>query len=364
MTWLTWRQARTQIAILGAIVATLAVVLALTGFGLFDLYSADKATFIDQLQLDTLRAPVYILGTLSLYAAPPLIGAFLGAPLIARELEAGTHRLVWTQSTTRTRWLATKLGLVALAGLGIAGALSVAVTWWSSPIDTSINAGHGSGQFTLARISPIAFAARDIVPVGYTAFALAVGVTAGLVLRRSVPAIALTLALTAAVQITIPLVVRAHLVTPKTTYITISAANFDGVRGDGPVHADTRSQPQFLRHASLLITSSSPGAWELSNTTVDAQGRTDLTLPGWVLQCAGVGPASTPEPDPVNGVRQASSSEQACFDRLAAQGYRQKVSTLPADRFWPLQIRETGLLLVGALLLTGFCFRRIRRDLV
>ena len=37
---------------------------------------------------------------------------FWGAPLVTRELEAGTHRLVWNQSVTRTRWLATKLGLI------------------------------------------------------------------------------------------------------------------------------------------------------------------------------------------------------------------------------------------------------------
>jgi len=45
---------------------------------------------------------------------PALIGVFWGAPLIARELETGTFRLAWTQSVTRTRWLAVKLGVVVL----------------------------------------------------------------------------------------------------------------------------------------------------------------------------------------------------------------------------------------------------------
>ena len=43
--------------------------------------------------------------------APAIVGIFWGAPLIARELETGTHRLVWNQTVTRTGWLATKLAL-------------------------------------------------------------------------------------------------------------------------------------------------------------------------------------------------------------------------------------------------------------
>ena len=37
-----------------------------------------------------------------------VIGVFWGAPLVARELEQGTQRLVWTQSVTRRRWFSTK----------------------------------------------------------------------------------------------------------------------------------------------------------------------------------------------------------------------------------------------------------------
>ena len=68
---------------------------------------------------------------------PALIGIFWGAPLVARELEAGTFRLAWTQSVTRTRWLAVKIALVGLASVLAAGLLSLLVTWWSSPLDRS-----------------------------------------------------------------------------------------------------------------------------------------------------------------------------------------------------------------------------------
>ena len=45
----------------------------------------------------------------SSYLIPAVIGAFWGAPLISRGLEAGTFRLAWNQSVTRTRWTLVKL---------------------------------------------------------------------------------------------------------------------------------------------------------------------------------------------------------------------------------------------------------------
>jgi hypothetical protein len=35
---------------------------------------------------------------------PPMIGAFVGAPVLARELETGTYRLTWAQGFGRARW--------------------------------------------------------------------------------------------------------------------------------------------------------------------------------------------------------------------------------------------------------------------
>ena len=52
----------------------------------------------------------YFAGGAALYLTPALIGTFWGAPLVTRELEAGTLRLAWNQSVTRTRWMAAKLG--------------------------------------------------------------------------------------------------------------------------------------------------------------------------------------------------------------------------------------------------------------
>ena len=143
---------------------------------------------------------LYLLGALALLAVPFVVGMFWGAPMIARELEAGTHRLVWNQ-TTRTRWLAVKLGLTGLAAMAAAGLLSLAVTWWSSPIDKAIadasgtGAAPGPGLLIFPRLSPEMFDSRGIVPLGYAAFAFVLGVTTGVVLRRVLPAMAIVLAL-------------------------------------------------------------------------------------------------------------------------------------------------------------------------
>jgi hypothetical protein len=129
MIWLTWRQFRGAAAMITGALAVLAVILALTGPGLADDYSTGIAActnqsggcsdFFQQFFHDN-HGPFLAVTAVAL-ALPALIGLFWGAPLIARELEAGTHRLVWNQSITRTRWLAVKLGLVGVAVVTAAG---------------------------------------------------------------------------------------------------------------------------------------------------------------------------------------------------------------------------------------------------
>ena len=130
---------------------------------------------------------------------------------MARELEAGTYRLAWTQSVTRRRWLASKLALTVGAAALALGAASLAVTWWSASLDGAVSQTHGGLP---EHLTPVTFAMRGVVPVGYAAFAVVLGATAGAVLRRTLPAMAVTLALYAALQIVVPIWVRPHLVPP------------------------------------------------------------------------------------------------------------------------------------------------------
>ncbi len=80
-----------------------------------------------------------------LQLAPALIGAFAGAPVLARELETGTFRFAWTQGFGRERWTIAKLMLLAAAITAAAGAFGqvftrfnvndpwVLSTWWTAP---------------------------------------------------------------------------------------------------------------------------------------------------------------------------------------------------------------------------------------
>src|SRR5205807_3320118 len=114
---------------------------------------------------------------------PLLVGLFWGAPLVARELEQGTHRLVWTQSVGRLRWLSAKLGFVLGATLLLAGAYAALATWWLAPLMTS----------TGDRFQPGIFDEQGLVPGAYAFFAVALGVAAGAIVRRTLPAMAVTL---------------------------------------------------------------------------------------------------------------------------------------------------------------------------
>ena len=333
MIWLTWRQFRTQAWVTVAALAVLAAALAATGPGLRDLYRASGLAtcttdcdnvlriFLNQVS-DTPAGPVYWTGLGLMFGLPALIGLFWGAPLVARELEAGTHRLVWTQSVPRTRWLLVKLAGVGAVAMAAAALCSLAVSWWASPLDDAQQ----------NRIFPQIFATRGFVPVAYAAFAVAVGVLLGMVIRRTVPAMAVTLVVVAAVQILLPFVVRPHLSTPVRVDAALTADQITGV-GLGPdnsVHVEGRL--------------AAPGAWVLSNEAHTAAGK-PFTGPADTSRC---GPSSSPK---------------QCFDWLAGLGLRQHASYVPADRFWSLQWRESGLMLGLTALLTLFSIWWLRRRL-
>lgn len=138
MIWFTWRQFHTQTWITVAALAALGVLLVVTGHSIADIYAASVGachgdcttavtSFLNQAKNGT-SGIVYNLATAIMYVVPALIGIFWGAPLMARELETGTHRLAWNQTVTRTRWLATKLAVVVTASAATAGLLRWAVT--------------------------------------------------------------------------------------------------------------------------------------------------------------------------------------------------------------------------------------------
>ncbi len=345
MIWLTWRQFRLQAAAVAAVAIAFALVLAATGRRLADLATTYRDVF-DHLTVNDRH--LFYAGIVVIAVAPVIIGVFWGAPLVARELEAGTHRLAWTQSVTRTRWLATKLGVTTLAAAAAVGLLTFAVTWWSNPLDGALSSTHGSLP---SRLTPVSFAMRGIVPVGYAVFAVVLGATLGAVLRRSLPAMAITLALFTFVQIAVPTWIRPHLVSTAEQTVTLSREKLDGISisDNGP------GSP-----LKLTVRTGNPGNWVISNQTVDASGRA-VNLPSWFASCL----PPPPPPGSGNGPVKAQGPDtmDACFTRLNAEGYRQHLVYQPANHFWPLQWAELALYLVVSALLAGCCFWWVRRRL-
>ncbi|MEU6886907.1 transporter [Streptomyces viridosporus] len=332
MIWLTWRQFRTQAAVVFAAVAAFAATLAVTGPRLADLHRTAGSSLVDQVSGSD--RTLYYTGLLIVLVVPAVIGMFWGAPLISRELETGTHYLAWNQGVTRTRWLTTKLGLGAAASMTAAGLTSLAVSWWSSPIDRAVDGGGATDTY-FPRLDPVAFAARGVVPLAHAAFAFVLGVALGLVIRRTLPAMATTFALYAAVQISAPLWIRPHLAAPGRTTVPIEP-------GGAPISVQEGAR-QIVAHPEV------PGAWETSQQTLNAAGQ-PAPVPSSFADCLHTesGPPTLQQ-------------FEGCLADLGALGYRQQVTYQPAGNFWALQWAETGIYLGLALALTGFCAWWVRR---
>jgi hypothetical protein len=343
----TWLQFRSQAATVSGALAIVALALALSGAHLAHLYDASGiaachancgALATGFLRRQGSAQDVSQGLGLAVLAVPGLIGAFWGAPLAAREFETGSFRLAWTQSVTRGRWLAVKLGLVGLCSLAVCGLLSLMVTWWASPLDTA-----GMGPWAT-------FGQRDVAPVGYAAFAFILGVAAGILLRRTIPAMATTLVVFAAVQIAVPLWVRPHLIAPEQTARPVTAVSVSGAVIASSMGSATGNHLFFVPGPINM-----PRAWIMSpeadcTTTASCQvitpsGRSAAALPA-TKACGPSAPASGP---------------RSCQAHIDGLHLRQVITYQPASRYWPLQWSETGIYLGLTLILTGVCAWRIRR---
>jgi hypothetical protein len=356
---LSWLQFRTQAAAAFAALAALAIVLAITGHNLAHLYDiSGLATCKANGNCGTLDATLlrhysFLRNVLrpAMLAVPALIGVFWGAPLVARELETGTYRLAWTQSVTRTRWLAVKVALVGIASIAVAGLLSLMITWWFSPID-KVNM-NGASQLGGSRFAPGAFSERDIVPFGYAAFAFAVGLTAGLLIRRTLPAMATTLAAFVGARLAMTYWIRPQLIAPTHTTAALSSASNVGFQANAP------GQPVTFVAGPPNIAN----AWVYSSHIVDKTGRvaTSQSLQHFLLNaCPHI---ATPPQATIAGATGRPASQaafQACITKLSAK-FHEVVTYQPASRYWAFQSYETAIFLVAALILVGFSAWWIRR---
>jgi hypothetical protein len=312
MAWVTWRQHRSQaVGALGLLVA-LAGAAVLTHLQVASAYAHDSLSACLPTAPRTgcdIIVPHFesefsglVTATRVMALLPLLAGVFVGAPLIARELEFGTHRFAWTQAVSRRRWLLSKTTLLAAGTVLAAGAASLVVMWWRAPFDT-----------LEGRIGPGGFDIEGVVVPAYALFALTLGVLAGLVLRRTVAAMTVTLIGFGATRLLVTDFVRPSFMAPLHRVIAATA------------------------------TTAMPGDWVLSNTLVNAGGRrvsaASEELAVLHAQQAGIDPHTY----------------------IVTLGWKRLVSYQPAGRFWTFQLLEAGLFTALAVALVLVALWLVRR---
>jgi hypothetical protein len=332
MTWVMWRQYRGNAAIAGALLAAFATLMLITGLqqdarwhaalvACARHHTCGSLSQTLSLSATSGQAPwqsgpvgFFIMLTL---AVPLLFGMFWGSPAVARERETGTVQFAWTQSVTRRHWLSVKTGWLLLAGAVFGGVVAGIVTWWYSPVNAL-----EQGQF-----SPGDFDIQGIVPIGYAVFAVALGITAGALFGRSLPAIAVTCGVFLAIRVAVTYWVRVHYLPVVTTIYRVT----------------TNFTPK--------------GAfWQLAHGVVLPGGHLSTSLiagPGEIMS----GPGAPAIPAQCSLGQGQISSTLACMARL---GYRSFITYQPGYRFWPFQFIETGIFVALAAALIAVTFLVVR----
>ena len=192
MPWVTWRQHRVALLATAGLFGGLAVFLVVYGESMHHDLSNLGLTSCGSLTGPNCQVPLTIFEQryqgVAMYLPrfleflPALLGAFIGAPLVARELESGTYRFAWTQGRNRVRWLRCKLAIIATVLVALGLGFSALYSWWFQPWEP-IMGRLGSGE--AYEISGVVFAARIL-------FGFCLGVALGVIIRRTVPAMVAT----------------------------------------------------------------------------------------------------------------------------------------------------------------------------
>jgi ABC-2 family transporter protein len=317
MAWVTWRQHRFALGGVAALLGVLAVWLWLTGLQLHHAYAAAAACHLASSLAcastisdfnSTYGSTAELIAAL-LQAVPPLIGAFVGAPVLARELETGTFRYAWTLAFGRSRWTLAKLVPLAIAVTAAAWAFSLLFSWYFQPFFADGN------QTPLA---PTVFDLRGVAFAAWTLATFAIGALVGMLIRRVVPAIAVTLAASVGLALAAGMFLRQHYMTP------LAASNLN-VPGS----------------AWIL------GTWWTKGGKFAFAPWPPETLLFQICPPSVVGPGK--------------GSVGPFMQCIAQHGYTQWTSYQPASRFWPFQWIEGGWLLALSVLLIAATIWLVRR---
>jgi ABC-type transport system involved in multi-copper enzyme maturation permease subunit len=346
MTWLTWRQYRIQFAVGTAVLAALCLLLLLTGLQMFSQYHsiitecASRTSGPSGQNCSTggglfEGGPAAGFVTLIVLATPVLAGLFLGAPMVASEFEAGTARLGWVQSITRARWLWVKAGWLLLAAAAWGGVLAALTTWWAGPT----NAEHGSHFY------PGRFDIIDLMPVAYAVFGMALGICAGALIRRTVPAMAVTLGGFIGVRVAVLLWLRPHYMSA----VTATRSLLDPIKLTGSY---------WLIHTGQTNPAGQPISSSVGSVGGPVAFAFGVPVSSLPKACAGLA-------NPTGGLTSSSNPTGGLTSscRAALTGYHSFVTYQPADRFWTFQGIETGIFVVlAAIALTVTAVVLLRRD--
>jgi hypothetical protein len=235
-----------------------------------------------------------------LQVIPALVGVFVGGPVLARELETGTFRFAWTQGCGRMRWVIAKLALLAVAVTVAAGAFSLLFSWYYQPWF----AEHLDGV-----LAPQLFGLRGVDFAAWTLLAFALGVAAGALIRRTVPALAAALAAWTGLFFATFLFLRKHYQAPLVA---------------GGAKANT---PSFGLNWTWAQWYTGPNGTPVSQQTVRN-----------VMAHAPESVQNSPNPN-------------AATAYLSVHHYTQWFTYQPQSRFWHFQLIEGGWLLVLSLIL-------------
>lgn len=332
MAWVTWRHHRIALSGVIALLGALALWLYTAGLQLHHAYAAaaachpaSSAACLNQI-ISFEGTNLVLKYALVLQPVPALIGAFIGAPMLAREMETGTFRYAWTQGFGRWRWALAKLVMVGVAVTVVAGAFSLLVSWYYQPY---VAAGYRAQYSVPSVLSPGLFDVRGVDFAAWTLAAFAIGALAGMLIRRVVPAIVATLAAYCGLALVAGNLLRAHYMAP----LVAKNANIPG---------------------SALINSE----WWTKGGKFAFGGQVPFNL------LPPLCPSSfKPGPGGAGGgvVTNGSLTPAQC---LIEHGYTHWASFEPASRFWPFQWIEVGWLLALSVLLIAVTVLLVRRRAV
>jgi hypothetical protein len=324
MTWVTWRQHRLALAGVAALFGVAVVYLLISGQLMHHAYAAVAACrpagsgTCQQAANSFLNSYLPGVGPALglLQVIPPLIGAFAGATVLARELETGTFRYAWTQGFGRVRWAVAKLVPLAIAVTGAAAAFSVLVSWYIQPI---FAAGDDNGP-----LYPTIFDLRGVALAAWTLAAFAIGGLSGILIRRIIPAMFATIAAYAGLAFMTGAFLRRRYETSQVT-----------------------TNPDVSSHGRWVISQvwtrgGQPANLSMINQTLRAVDIQAVT-PGQFQP----GPATPASTDPVH--------------YLVQHGYALVTTFQPDSRFWPFQWIEGSWLLAFSLLLIAVTVWLVRR---